>query len=69
MQSLACSISKASLRRTGVCRGMAMKGGSTAGARRTAASSARKAAATRSVWAGVQPSTISSMEAVRSISA
>ena len=47
---------------------MAPKGARGTGCRRMPASSARKAAVIRSVSAGVQPSTISSMEAVRSIS-
>lgn len=68
IQSLACVVSKCSTFRTGSRRGMAIFSARGSGARSMAESSARRASFTAVVLASSQPSTMSSMFAVRSIS-
>lgn len=68
IQSLACVVSKCSTFRTGSRRGMAMFSARGSGARSMAESSVRRASFTAVVLASSQPSTMSSMFAVRSIS-
>ena len=68
MHSLACTMSKVSVLCTGSCRGVAIFSTSGRGARSMAVSSASSASRMAAVWASSQPSTMSSMLAVRSIS-